>query len=232
MNLEKNILRDVVFKTFIDRGSAEILEEDEQGIFVKDTWSIAFFLVCEDFNRGVEWLEKHKERDYELLAVYSKELRDYAIERFGFNDIMDCQHAVWTKDSPPERAGNLRIIKGTEEDVPFVREHYDAWDEEWCMELFERGNIYVAKLDDGTPVGFIGEHLEGAIGLLYVLPEYRNRGYAEEMEVFMIEMIMDRGLIPYGQVVLGNEKSMALQKKMGFEFWDGVSSWLFKIEDL
>lgn len=230
MDLEKNYLRDIAAKTLIDRGSAEILEEDNQGIFIKDTLSVAYILICEDYNRGVEWLLKHKKRGYELLLVYRRDLSDYAVENLGLQEEMVCSQVVWTKSKPPERAGSLDIIQATEKHIPFLRENYAEWEDEWCMELFRRGNLYVATLDESTPIGFIGEHLEGTAGLLFVLPEYRNRGFATEMEAFIIEQIINKGLVPYGHVVQGNEESLALQRKMGFEFWDGEVFWLFNGE--
>ena len=226
MDLEKNLLRDVALKTLIDRGSAEILEEDDQGIFVKDKWSLAFYLVCEDYDKGIRWLEKHRDRNYEILMVFRKDLRDYAIDNFNLYEEMDCKQAVWTKPEPPERSGVVDIRPATEEDIPFLRENYEEWDDEWCLELFSRGNLFVAWKGD-TPVGFIGEHLEGTIGLLNVLPEYRNQGIAAEMEAFMIEYEMNKGIIPFGHVLCDNEKSLALQSKMGFDFWDGNVYWLF-----
>ena len=228
MDCEKNLLRDAGIKVLKDRGSAEILEEDEQGIFVKDTWSIAYILVCEDTARGIEWLEKHKYRGYELLMLYGRDLADYAVDNLGLTMDMVCHQLVWTKPEPPKRTENLVFATAAEKDIPFIKENYHAWDDDWCMELIDRGNIQIPWLDEETPIGFIGEHLEGALGLLFVRPEYRNRGFALEMEAFMIKHVMDKGILPYGHVVLGNEKSLFLQQKIGFDTWDGEVYWLFK----
>ena len=94
---------------------------------------------------------------------------------------------------------------------------------------------YKIMLLNGTPIGIIGGELQRdfnynvAWNVSYaILPAYRNRGYAEEMEAFMCEWTISHGLISYGHVKVGNEKSMSLQRKIGVEFWDGTLSWLFK----
>ena len=274
MDLSINYLRDIGFAQAIKRGTAEILEENEYGLFIKDTLGKVFMLTTDDYTLGCEWLVKHEDRNYELLTLYRDDLICFARERFGLVEEMRCYQGVWTKPSPPERKGLVCFHQATKEDIPFVREHYEEWDDEWGTKIIETGNLFIATITPKSaehstdittstssehstdittstssehstdittstsseyptditaaiPVGFMGEHLEGAIGLLHVLPEYRNRGYAQELEAFMIEHMMKKGQVPYGHVVVDNEASMELQKKMGFEFWDGTMSWLF-----
>ena len=45
--------------------------------------------------------------------------------------------------------------------------------------------LYAGRGENGGLAGFIGIHTEGSIGLLFVLPEQRRKGYAEELESFM-----------------------------------------------
>ncbi|MBP5193812.1 MAG: GNAT family N-acetyltransferase, partial [Clostridia bacterium] len=75
--------------------------------------------------------------------------------------------------------------------------------------------------------GFIGRHEERSIGLMEVLTEYRKMGVATELALFMINRVMDEGEIPYGQVIVDNEKSIAMQKKLGFTFSESHVYWLY-----
>lgn len=81
---------------------------------------------------------------------------------------------------------------------------------------------------DNELVGFIGEHLEGGMGLLLVFPEHRRKGYAEELEKAYIKHTIDRGFVPFGQVVVGNEPSFKLQEKLGFEKSVNTIIWMWK----
>lgn len=75
-------------------------------------------------------------------------------------------------------------------------------------------------------VGYIGQHPEGSMGLLYIFPEYRRHGYAEELERFQINEIVSQGRTPYAHIIEDNEKSLALQKKLGAIFADDKIVWL------
>ena len=63
-------------------------------------------------------------------------------------------------------------------------------------------------------VGFIGEHLEGSMGLLYVFPEFRRRGFAAALQRRLIARTMERGFVPFGQVEKDNLASLRLQEKL------------------
>ncbi len=45
--------------------------------------------------------------------------------------------------------------------------------------------------DKGPLIGFIGEHLEGSIGILYIFLEYRHRGFAIALQKHLIAKTMD-----------------------------------------
>ena len=68
-------------------------------------------------------------------------------------------------------------------------------------------------------VGFIGLHLEGSIGLLYILEEYKGNGYGTELEMFLVNHLLFKNKIPFGQVETENNHSIFLQKKLGFTFF-------------
>ena len=104
-------------------------------------------------------------------------------------------------------------------------EYYHMGDEAYLAGRMEKGQLFGAFIGDKL-TGFIGLHSETSIGMLEVLPEYRRRGIGSMLESFMINLQLDRGYTPFGQVVMGNEASMALQRSLGFELADGVVSWM------
>lgn len=228
MDLNKNRLRDVAFDQIIRRGTAEILEEDEQGMLLRDKRHGLVFLVSDDFETGAEWLRKHEDIGYEILSIYSLPLAEYAMQRYGLTGQEICRQVVWTRPEAPGLSGIVRIRPAEDRDVPFISANYDDW-EEWGHLVYEIGNIFVAELPDerGKTVGFVGHHMEDTMGLLFVDPEYRNMGIGLELEKFMIGEMLRMGLTPYGHVIVGNEKSMELQKSLGMEFWDGLMSWVY-----
>lgn len=86
------------------------------------------------------------------------------------------------------------------------------------------GAIFGAFIE-GKLAGFIGEHIEGSLGMLEVFEEYRRKGIAAELESYMINLHLSRGHLPYGDVIVGNEASMKLQRKLGLKVSKEIYCW-------
>lgn len=84
----------------------------------------------------------------------------------------------------------------------------------------------VDELIHDALAGFIGEHLEGSMGLLEVLPEYRSKGYGYKLETFLINHFLRLNVIPFCQVRINNSESLALQKKIGMEISELTTFWI------
>ena len=53
------------------------------------------------------------------------------------------------------------------------------------------------------------------MGMLEILPPFHRRGYAAQLEAFLIAAALKESRTPYCHVVDGNEASLHLQRKMG-----------------
>ncbi len=140
---------------------------------------------------------------------------------------MDVAQAVYESDAPPVRENRLRIMPATEEDLAFIEENYSLLEEEVLQKIVGHGQLYLGYEPGGECVGFIGQHMEGSVGLLEILPEHRRKGYGAELEAFLIGEMLRQGLIPYCQFETSNHASRALQKKLGLRVMDGEIVWLF-----
>lgn len=69
---------------------------------------------------------------------------------------------------------------------------------------------------DAQPVGFIGFHEEGSLGLLFVEQQFRRQGFAASLEAYGVNLMLEKGQTPYGYVEKGNVPSERLQEKLGF----------------
>ena len=91
----------------------------------------------------------------------------------------------------------------------------------------EAGVMFGAFVD-GRLAGFVGEHHEGSMGMLEVFPPYRGHGLGLALESFQINRYLSQGRVPFDQVIVGNEKSMGLQRKVGMELSKDTMSWLHR----
>lgn len=210
----------------IKRGTAEIFEDNEKGIFLRDTIGDAFMLASDDYDTAVEWLKKYESRNYELLVVFQPELIAFIRERYGLSGGLDCLQAAYLSSDPPDISRKLRIEHAMDSDLEVLTAYYNTVDEADLKKIIRRGELFVGYHGKDM-VGFVGQHLEGSMGILEILPPYQGNGYGTEMEIFMIRHMLEKGLLPFCQVVVGNEKSMGLQKKLGLTFSEGHVYWLF-----
>ena len=109
--------------------------------------------------------------------------------------------------------------------LSFVCKNYDD-DEDYIKSRIEYGMLGAFD-ESGNCAGFIGFHGEGSMGLLTVLPEYRRKGIGIALEAKNLNRRLSEGRIPFGHVVVGNEKSEGLQKKIGMEFSEKIVTWIF-----
>ncbi|MBQ4219765.1 MAG: GNAT family N-acetyltransferase [Butyrivibrio sp.] len=166
----------------------------------------------------------------EPIIVYSKELLQInSIEltkpyQKAASETVDLNGATGNQNMQPY--GILEYRVATMENFPLISREYGLVSEDELKELIERGNI-IMGYKNGKAVGFVGEHLEGSIGLLQVFEEYRRKGYGMALEAEMIRRTIKKGYVPFGQVVVDNTASLELQKKLGLTRSEGTIFWMW-----
>ncbi|WP_051594054.1 GNAT family N-acetyltransferase [Butyrivibrio sp. AE3003] len=210
----------------IKRGTAQIIERADDAILLKDTMSKALMLACDDVAKGIEILERNNGEAKPLIMISNAELGHMVAEKFAYENVMECYQLAYLSKEPPKADDVLEYKTATMEDFPLISREYGLVSEEELKELIERGNI-VMGYENSSPVGFIGEHMEGSVGLLQVLQEHRRKGYGTVLEIEMIRRTLEKGYIPFGQVVVGNTASLELQKKLGLTKSEGTIFWMW-----
>ena len=234
------LLRDMISGIYFHTRMAEVPR-------IKEPSNVQACDLGEDANRPVElqnwdtaeWKlpqEISKGERIECIAIHQREMVPFMEKYFHLKTDMECIQGAYTRkeklpvrglygpDGRGENGFSIRTL--TEEFIPFVAEHYsEIGSPEYVTERILHGAVYGAFYEEKI-VGFIADHEEGSIGMLYVLPEYRKRHVAMALETYCMNLAVERGEIPYGQVVLGNEASIRLQEKMGICFAKGTVVWM------
>ena len=208
------------------RGTGEIIEDRDEALFVHDTVSGAYFLACEDAAAGLSLLDSHAGRGIDLLMAANAELGRMAFERYGFSDRLECFQVAYYGE-PPAVDPRLCVRKADRRDLPLLTRCYHLISPEEMEMVVDRGTLLLGY-DGGQLAGFIGEHLEGSMGLLYVFPQFRRRGLATALEKYCIAKTMNKGFIPFGQVEKDNLESLMLQKKLGMTQSERLTWWMWK----
>ena len=208
------------------RGSGEIIEETGGALLIRDRVSGAYMTAWEDAALCMPMLERHIGPDCGLMMVPDHALGLAAYERFGFTGRLECYQAAYYGEKPVPGPG-LTVRGAVGSDLKMLTENYDLITPEEMEKVVSRGSVLIGYEGD-RPVGFIGEHLEGSMGLLYIFPEMRRRGYGVELQKHMIKRTMERGFIPFGQVEKDNRASLRLQEKLGMTLSDRLIVWMGK----
>ena len=208
------------------RKTAETVEQNEKTAFVYDAVSGAYMLACEDAAEGLSVLDRHRDRGYRLLMTSDVTVGREAFSRYGFSEKLECFQAAY-HGAVPSVGSSLEVREADESDLPFLTENYSHISPAEMEQVVSRRSMLIGYAGK-TPVGFIGEHLEGSMGLLYILPEFRRRGYAEALEKTLIKNTLQSGFVPFCQVEKDNSASLALQRKIGMTVSDRLICWMWK----
>lgn len=216
-------------KRIMERGTAEIIEQSEDVLFIRDGIRGVSLLACEDDKLAEEVMERHKDCGIRVLSTTSRAAAEYAAEKLGFSDMSECYQYVYLGERP-EEDGKLRFRTADPGDLDTIIEVYDLGGREDILKTIESGLVRMAYSSDGELVGFVGEHREGSLGMLFIFPEHRRKGYGLSLELEGIRRFLDRGLVPYGQVYIDNLPSVELQKKVGMTLCEKPVYWTHKAE--
>lgn len=151
-------------------------------------------------------------------------VKEFLVERYGMEVSCQCMQAVCTrKEALP--VGYKTIWQLDITYLDYVLAHYDMAGEQYLRERISAGAM-VGAFDGEQLVGFMGLHQEGSMGMLFVEENYRRQGIGASLESYLINVQLGNGFTPYCQIVEGNEKSLALQKKLGLYVAETPVWWL------
>ena len=210
----------------LKRGTGEIHAESDRLMLVRDSASGASMLACEDPEAGLALLDRFAGRDCKLLMISDCGLGKAAFERYGFSEKIECFQLAYYGEEPADDTG-LTVRPAGESDLPMLIENYDLVSPEELAQIVRRQKMLLGY-DGERLIGFMGEHLEGSMGLLYVFPEYRHKGFGAALQRHLMARTMEEGFVPFGQVEKDNLASLRLQEKLGMTQSERLIVWMWK----
>ena len=213
-------------KRVLERGSGEIITEQQNALLVHDRISGAYFLACEDKETGIMLFDRYIVSGCDLLMVSNTVLGHAAFERYGFSEMFACYQVAYYGEKPAIDS-ELYVKTADEHDLPMLLENYHMISPKELVEVVRRKSLLLGYYQEHL-AGFIGEHLEGSMGLLYVFPEYRHRGFGTALQTYLIAKTMEKGYIPFGQIEKDNQDSLKIQEHLGMTRSDKLIVWMWK----
>ena len=145
-------------------------------------------------------------------------------EKFNFKNVDECYQYIY-KINPNFVSSNF-VKKLTTNYIDEMKEKFSICvSKDDIKNLMSKFNFYGYFLENML-VGIVGRHIDGEIGFLEVLEDYRKRGIATELLNTIINE--NNNIIPYSQVLINNEKSIKLQEKLGATKNPTTVFWCYK----
>ena len=216
----------------INRGKAILVARDEEKILLRDKDTDIFYYTGD----SVEFLQSLPESvrlSMKKVVLHQRELASEVSAWLNLKEVMVCYQAVYTQRERLSVSGLYRADgQPTAEGLvirPLTMEHFALVRDTYAFDVEARiqsGCMFGAFIHDQL-TGYIGFHDDGSMGMLHVLEEYRGRKIGKALETYMINLALELGWIPYGQVEEGNEISASLQKSLGLHMSKTPVVWLW-----
>ena len=228
--LMRNKLLHIDMIEFINRGTADLVHFDENEIIIRDIASGAYFhsLINPDMAEESCLVKSRlcSEKEMNCLIIHQDSMIPVIEGELGMHVSSACRQYVFTRkeklpikglyraDGKPMESG-LVIKVLTEEYTDFVVNAYDGvGGDKYVRRRIAGGNVIGAFINENL-VGFAGLHEEGSLGMIYVVPSFRNKHIGMALETYLINLELEKGNIPFVQVKLGNDEADKMQEKLG-----------------
>jgi len=211
----------------LDRKIGDVIYADDDGVLIYNRPGETYMISTE----SLELLQKMCDlvKETSVVITHQPQFVPYLKERFSLTETLECFQSVYLDENTinEQAPEGIELRELTLSEFDFVLKNYDhISDTDYLTDRINSGMI--GAFSEGEPVGFIGTHSEGAMGMLQLLPDYRRRGIAFSLEAALINRMVKLGQIPYGQIVTTNSASISLQKKLGMSLSDNKIVWVFK----
>lgn len=205
------------------RGLAETLYAEPEGVLLHVPGTDTY-LTSSDDPAFLKRAGKHFQKG-DLLVVHQRAALDAVLAAYSPEQCNECRQAAFLGDEEVAYPDNEIMLL----DETFTDEVYDNYhsigSREYVVYQLRRGVMHGVFIR-GKLAGFIGQHVEGSIGMLVVLEKYRRQGIASSLLGYMVNRGLERGETPYAQNFVGNTASENLQAAMGFTPADSHIWWM------
>ncbi len=198
----------------IRRGAGRVIAARELGVLVHHTRADLYMLAGEA--NTMESLCDCIPSDASDILIHGdmppQQVQDIR-KRFGRDHVLPfILYAYYGALPPKEEAFDIRVL-GVDA-LDFLYENYGHATRDYLAQRLDDG-VMIGAYVDGELAAFIGEHVEGAMGLLHVMPQFRRHHMGFALERADIRTTMLRGNVPFCQVAPGNQASRSLQARLG-----------------
>ncbi|MDR2895252.1 MAG: GNAT family N-acetyltransferase [Propionibacteriaceae bacterium] len=209
----------------IARG-AEIVASDTDGVVLltSDGTILLASHDAEATSRQLDLVDQLR-LDQPYIVTHNDDSKAVVANRYNYSWLTPCWSAAFLGESFPAKPTDIDIRQLADDQIDEVITTYDLNGPDYIRQRFADKAMFGAWREDQL-LGYIGTHAQGAMGLLYVFPSFRHQGVAEALVCDLGNRLLAAGHRPYDHIVVGNDASDHLQRKLGFTISTRQLCWL------
>lgn len=213
--LEQDPVLNIDMLESLRHNEADVLVADNKGVLLGHHYRGLLLLSVSDKQTAESIISTVDQAD--VIVGRPECCLDSSKDLLGLDYSVPCiQHAYLNKNPLPIPPVTAKVMPLTPADLQFISDNYSLQlDREYILERLRSGAIYGIYYQKKL-AGFAGFHAEGALGMLEIVPPYRRLGLGYYLQVYMTNLALERGKIPYNQVKTENQISIRLQEKGGY----------------
>lgn len=183
----------------------KIIENTTNYFIIHNERADMYIIECENnyIQKIIEIIEVLKPK---RIQTTCKKLYDFLKD--SYRKHYSCYNFIYNDVSKAEPI--LKLEKINKKDLSVLEETYE--DNEYINKAYTKGKIY-GYYEKNDLIGYIGEHIDGTIGMLYVKPDYRNKHLGRK--IAQSGFFINNKKIQYVQVLTNNSASIKVYKKIG-----------------
>lgn len=209
----------------IERGTAQILYAQDDGVCLIETKSGAYMLSASSPRSGKKMLEYIPREG--VFTFHQTFMLDDFKKKVRYSTFLENYQAVYLSKKLLTVSSDIKIEPLDISYFEVVSEAYDIdIGSDYLKKRIEDGELF-GGLEDGKLIGFIGIHVEGSIGMLKVFDRYLRKGYGTALTSYAINHQISQGITPFEQIGTDNKASLAIAQKLGFSISADKVYWLF-----
>ena len=159
-------------------------------------------------NNLVKELNKY---NINLITIFNDNLFELIKSKFKANNV---SYQAYYDGEKVEK--NKKLIYLKKKDLEYVKNTYNNGNEKKEVEEAFNTNNLLGYYENGKLIGFIGRHMDGSIGMLYVKEEFRKKGYGSIILKSVYSFWNNQ--VPFTHVKIGTTASENLHKKIECKF--------------
>jgi tRNA (guanine37-N1)-methyltransferase len=209
------------------RGLADVVASNGDGVLLRLRTDDVYMLAANDENAAKRLLASAAPGL--SVCAHGAHCAAAVEEVLGLQPEHTCRLMAYQSAAPvppiPKGAPPIRKL-GAEYGPMVAAEYHGMESADYALAQVVDGAVYGVFVDE-RPVGFIGTHTDGSMGMLEVLSPYRRQGLAELLERFALHRALAAGEVPFCYIAANNEPSLHLQEKLGLTVCGDDVYWMY-----